>query len=111
MAYDEGVAARVRGALRSGCPTPFVEKRMFGGLAFMVRGHMCVGVVGDAVMARVGPVRHAEMLAWPHVRPMDFTGRPMTGFLFVDPAAIEEDAELERVLAACLAFNDDLPDR
>jgi hypothetical protein len=95
MAYDEGLAQRLRELLAEVVPTGTLgEKKMFGGLAFMSRGHMAVGIVGHALMARVGPQRHDEALARPHVRPMDFTGRPMAGYVFVDPPGIESDAEL-----------------
>ncbi len=107
MAYDERVAERVRESL--GAKAPFSEKKMFGGLALMVRGNMCLGVLGDAVMARIGPERYAEMLAREHVREMDFTGRPMNGYVFVDPPGFEADADLEFVVDCCLAFNAGLP--
>ena len=70
MAYDEGLAQRIReisGAAR------VTEKKMFGGLAFLARGHMFVGIVGDTLMARIGPEPHAEALRKPHMREMDFT--------------------------------------
>ena len=59
---------------------------MFGGLAVMVEGKMACGVIGEELMARVGPSRHAQALEHPHARPMDFTGRPMTGYVFIKPA-------------------------
>jgi TfoX/Sxy family transcriptional regulator of competence genes len=72
------------------------EKRMFGGLAFMVRGHMSVGVVRSDLMVRVGPAAYADLVARPHARPMDFTGRPMKGFVYVAAPGIEADGDLER---------------
>lgn len=84
MAFDEALADRVRRALG---PRPDVsEKKMFGGIAFLLDGKMFCGVAKDDLMVRVGPARHDEALARPHVRPMDFTGRPMKGFVFVSPA-------------------------
>jgi hypothetical protein len=102
MAFDEGLAERLREALaeRRG----ITEKKMFGGLAFMSRGHMFVGVIGEKLMARVGPAEHAAALQRPHVREMDFTGRPMRGYVFVEPAGFEEDADLERWVELGLAF-------
>ncbi|WP_369959963.1 TfoX/Sxy family protein [Pseudomonas benzenivorans] len=92
MAYDEGLAERLREALQG--QADITERKMFGGMAFMVRGHMCVGILGDVLMARVGPGAYEQALALPHVRPMDFTGRPMRGYVFVDPPGIAEDADL-----------------
>ena len=93
MAYDEGLAERVRGVLAE--RTDVAEKRMFGGIAFLLRGRMCVGIVKQDLMVRVGKDAHAELARRPHARPMDFTGRPMQGFLFVGPDGIESDADLE----------------
>lgn len=107
MAFDEGLAERIRDALRD---TRHVsERRMFGGLAFMVDGHMAVGILGDALMARVGPPHHAQALAQPHTRPMDFTGRPMKGYVFVDPPGLARDADLARWIERCVAFVGTLP--
>jgi hypothetical protein len=109
MAYDPGLAERIRELLRD--RHDVVEKKMFGGIAFMLQGHMAVGIAGDALMARVGPDRHADALRSPHVRPMDFTGRPMKGYVFVDPAGLADDAELQRWIDACAAFVANLPPR
>lgn len=92
MAYDEGVAQRVREAIDD-YPN-VVEKRMFGGLAFMLNGHMCVGVVGHELMVRVGPEQYQECLGLPHARQMDFTGQPLTGFLYVDEKGFDSDKDL-----------------
>lgn len=81
MPYDEALARRVRDTLAE--RRDVVEKKMFGGLAFMVRGHMCCGVVGDELMVRVGPAGYADALAQPHARPMDFTGKPLKGMVYV----------------------------
>ena len=107
MAFDPGLAERIREQLagRRGVS----ERRMFGGLAFLLDGRMVVGISDGTLMARVGPDRHADALALPHVRPMDFTGRPMKGYVYVDPAGIAEDAELAAWLTACLGFVERLP--
>ncbi|MGQ0504687.1 MAG: TfoX/Sxy family protein [Myxococcaceae bacterium] len=90
MAYDEVLAECIRGAVsRRGGIT---EKKMFGGLAFLLNGKMFCGIVKDELMVRVGPDRNAEALKKPHVRPMDFTGRPMKGYVFVAPAGCRTDA-------------------
>jgi TfoX/Sxy family transcriptional regulator of competence genes len=93
MAYDENLAQRVRQALSG--QDGVIEKKMFGGLAFMLHGNMSVGVEKDRLMVRVGPDRYDEALARPHARPMDFTGRPMKGFVYVPPAGIQSDAALQ----------------
>jgi TfoX/Sxy family transcriptional regulator of competence genes len=70
------------------------EQRMFGGLAFLVGGKMAVGIIGDDLMVRVGRDAYDEALARPHTRPMDFTGRPMKGMVYVAPDGIGTDREL-----------------
>lgn len=108
MAYSEDVAGRVRTAL-SEVDVAWDERRMFGGLAFMVGGHMTVGIIGDELMVRVGREAHDEALALPHARPMDFTGRPMAGYVFVAPAGFDRDAELRAWVQRGLAFTATLP--
>ncbi len=92
VAYDEGLAERVREVLSD--VAELRERKMFGGLAFMVAGNMAVGIVGDELMVRVGPDAFGECLALPHAREMDFTGRPMKGFVFVGGDGIAEDEDL-----------------
>lgn len=70
------------------------EKKMFGGLSFLAGGNMAVAVVGDDLLVRAAKADHAALLALPHVREMDFTGRPMAGWVFVGPGATADDAEL-----------------
>ena len=101
MAFDEGLAERIRALLAE--RPDVVEKRMFGGLAFMVAGHMAVGIVKNDLMVRVGKNKYAELVREPHARPMDFTGRPATGALYVAPAGVESDADLERWVGHGLA--------
>jgi TfoX/Sxy family transcriptional regulator of competence genes len=99
MAYDEGLAERIRSVL-----SDVTEKRMFGGLAFLVAGRMSVGIVKDELMVRIGPERYEELLAKPHARAMDFTGRPMKGFLFIAPEGFEADADLERWVEDAVSY-------
>lgn len=94
MAYDEGLANRIRTAL--GSRDDVAERKMFGGIAFMVAGRMACGVIHDDLMVRVGADRHEAALAEPHTRPMDFTGRPMRGMVYVEPAGVASDADLAR---------------
>ncbi len=109
MAFDEGVAQRLREALSA--RTDVQEKRMFGGIAFMAHGHMCVGVIGESIMARIGPLQYEQALARPHAREMDFTGRAMKGFVHVDPPGFESDSDLARWVALCERYVDTLPAR
>ena len=107
MAYSEQVAGRIRGAF--GEREELVEKKMFGGICFMLAGHMCVGVVDDALMARVGPEQYEEAMTRPHAREMDFTGRSMKGFIYVDPQGFSGDEELADWLRLCENFVRSLP--
>lgn len=88
MAYDEALAEKIRTAL--GRRPGLTEKAMFGGLAFLHQGKMLVGIVKDELMVRVGKERHEEALARPHARTMDFTGRPMIGYVFVAPPGVAD---------------------
>jgi TfoX/Sxy family transcriptional regulator of competence genes len=90
VAYDEDLADRVREVLPAG--EAVTERQMFGGLAFMLDGHMFCGVVRDTLMVRLGPERADRVLGRPHVRPMDFTGRPMKGMVFVEPGGLQGTA-------------------
>lgn len=107
MAYQEDLAARIR--RRLGIRADLTEKKMFGGLCFMIGGNMCCGVTRDDLMLRVGPDREAAALALPDARPCDFTGRPMKGMVLVAPPGTEGDAELDRGIDLALAFASSLP--
>lgn len=113
MAYDPGLAQRLRElfAERPDTARHVYEKAMFGGIAFMARQYMVVGILGDALMARVGADNYEQALTRPHARPMDFTGRPMKGFVVVDPPGFSADADLHRWIDLCMAFNASLPDK
>lgn len=107
MAYDEGLAQRVREALAS--RRDVTEKKMFGGLAFLVRGNMCCGVVGERLMVRVGPAAYEAALSQPHAGEMNFTGRPMKGFVYVEPEGVESDRALRKWVARATGFVLELP--
>ncbi len=107
MSYDENLAARVRQAL--GPRDDVVEKKMFGGLCFMVNGAMCCGITPTDLMVRVGPDQYDEALAQPHARPMDFTGRPLKGLVYVAPAGVRTQAALASWVARAVTFVSSLP--
>lgn len=108
MAYDEDVAMRVREALAD-AEVDAVERKMFGGLAFMVHGHMTVGILGDELMVRVGKDAHGAALALPHARTMDFTGKPSAGMVYVGGDGFADDADLRAWVQRGLAFTSTLP--
>jgi TfoX/Sxy family transcriptional regulator of competence genes len=88
MAYDEELAGRVRAALAD--RTDVEEKRMFGGLTFMVAGQMCCGVLKNDLVIRIEPAEFDTLVAQPHVRPFDFSGRPTQGMVYVDNTALAD---------------------
>ena len=107
MPYDERLAERIRKHL--GARRDVVEKKMFGGLAFMLRGHMACGVVGDDLMVRVGAEGYEEALSRAHARPMDFTGRPLKGMVYVAPAGTRDAKALKRWIELGAAHTETLP--
>lgn len=109
MAFDSDLAQRVRGVLsdRAG----ITERRMFGGLAFLIDGKMFLGIRNSSVMARVGVERNHDALSMPNVRVMDFTGRPMKGYVYVDPPAIAADKDLRAWVLWCADQVSRLPGR
>lgn len=107
MAYDEGLAERIREYFRD--RDDVEEKKMFGGICFMVDGHMCCGIVRDMLMARVGPDNYEACLDKEHAREMDFTGKPMAGMIYVEPEGLTSDSDLEQWIESCLTFALSLP--
>ena len=107
MAYDEALAGRLRNLF--GQRSDVVEKKMFGGLCFMVSEHMCCGISGNTLMARVGPDMYKTCLKEPHVKEMDFTGKPLKGFVYVQPKGIAKDSDLSAWVDKCLDFVNSLP--
>ncbi|MBI5867208.1 MAG: TfoX/Sxy family protein [candidate division Zixibacteria bacterium] len=107
MAYDEKLAERMRQALAG--KRKITEKQMFGGLAFLADGKMFAGIIKTELMARVGPERYDDALKEPHVRPMDFTGRPMAGYVFVAPKGCRTSDTLERWIQWSLDYVSCLP--
>jgi TfoX N-terminal domain len=108
MAYDETLAARVRLAL-TGERTN--EKKMMGGLCFMVRGHMCASVTKNQLMVRVGADAYQRSLKLKHTAPMEFTGKPLRGFVFVQPAGVTSQRAVDTWVKRGLHFVSTLPEK
>ena len=114
MPFDERIAHRLRNVLAEEVTDSEVtiqDKRMFGGLAIMVNGHMCCGIVGQKLVVRVAGTEYEEALSRPHARPMDFTGRPMRGFVYVDPAGFHSNTQLRAWIRRSLHFVLSLPSK
>lgn len=109
MAYDEVLADRIRDALAP--RADLTERKMFGGIAFMVGGNMAVGVIGDDLMVRLDPVDAEKAQAEPYTRPMDFTGKPMKNMIYVDPGGTEADENLAGWVEAGADFAASLPQK
>ena len=107
MAFDERLAALIRRALLR--EKGVGEIRMFGGLCFTVGGHMTCGLAGTELMVSVGPDAYASALRQPHARPMDFTGRPLKGFVFVKPQGLRTARSLARWVRLGVSFARSLP--
>lgn len=107
MAYDEALAERIRMAVVA--LSGVTERKMFGGLAFLREGRMFCGIVQNDLAVRVGPDRYDEALGEKFVRPMDFTGRPMTGYVYVSPPGLRTDAALQAWVDAAARFVATLP--
>jgi len=105
--YDEKLAERVRVILKG--HRDILEKKMFGGLAFLMRGNMLCGVVKEDLMVRVGPDAYKKAIARPYAREMDFTGRPLKGMVYIGPAGLRTCKQLESWLARGLQFVKTLP--
>lgn len=110
MAYDEYLAERISQILQHK-KHDFTTKKMMGGLCFMMDGKMLCGIhfdkkkETDLLMARVGDINYETAIQKPNALPMDFTGRPMKGYVFITPEGFDLDADLEYWLDLCIAFN------
>jgi TfoX/Sxy family transcriptional regulator of competence genes len=107
MAYDEVLAGRIRAILLE--QPKLVEKKMFGGVGFMVQGNMACGVHKDMLIVRVGPDAYDETMKYPHTRPFDMTGRAMKGWVMVEPGGFESEADLKQWVQSGLDFALTLP--
>jgi hypothetical protein len=107
MGYDEGLVQRIEEALPA--EVQLQQKKMFGGLGFLDRGHLVIGTSSDHLMVRVGKAGYEEALTRPGARVFDMTGRPMAGWVMVEPNGYESDADLSRWITDALAFVATLP--
>lgn len=107
MAFDEELAERVRRALTG--YAELEEKKMFGGVGFLLNGNMACGVHGQNLIVRVGPERYEETLKTSYARPFDLTGRPMKGWVYVDPDGFKHDAQLKEWILLGITFSQTLP--
>lgn len=107
VAFDETLADRIRDVLAPRADVS--ERKMFGGIAFMLGGNMAVGVIGEDLMVRLDPADAEKALKEPNTRPMDFTGKPMKGMVYVDPAGAESDDDLAAWVEAGADFASSLP--
>jgi TfoX/Sxy family transcriptional regulator of competence genes len=107
VAYDEGLATRIRELL--GGEAGLTEKKMFGGLAMLLNGNMAVGVRNDGMIVRTDPDEHERLLTEPGARQFDLTGRPMKGWIVVDPPGCAEDEDLRRWVDRGVAYARGLP--
>lgn len=107
MAYDKGLAQRVREILEE--EPGFDEKKMFGGMCFLLFGNMVCGIIKDDLIVRVGADRYAEALMIPHTRKFDLTGKPLKGWVMVLAAALDSDEELSEWVQKAVSFVRTLP--
>ncbi len=104
MAYNEYLADRINRYFKAQ-KVDFFEKKMFGGLCFMVDNKMCVGIIKNELMARIGEEFYSEALIKTGCKEMTFTGRPMKGYVYLDDDALDLDVDLEYWLKLALKFN------
>ena len=109
MAYDVHLADRIRSILKDA--GEFSEKKMFGGLAFMVNGHMCCGVLKTDLVLRLTPEEADAALREPHNRPLDFTGKPMKSMIYVSAIGTDSDQALENWVGSAVKFAHSFPEK
>ena len=105
MAYNEHLGDRIRRVFEEKKVVNIEEKKMMGGLTFMVNGKMCVGIVKEDLMVRLNPDLHDDMVQKQGARTMDFTAKPMRGYIFVNPEGVDKDQDLEDWIQLALNFN------
>lgn len=94
MAYDDQLAGRIDAALEKINPPKLVDKKMFGGIGFLVQGNMACGVIGQDLIVRVGKDAYPEAISLPETKPFDITGRAMTGWVMVPDSFLEDEENL-----------------
>jgi TfoX/Sxy family transcriptional regulator of competence genes len=102
MAFNEALAERIRKALAR--KKGVEEKKMFGGIGFLLNGNLLVGVWKDSLIARLGDHQGEEALLKPHVREFDITGRPMKGWVLVGPEGVEDDGQVKSWIQRAMKF-------
>ena len=107
MAYNAVLVRRIEKLLRR--RKSVTQKEMFGGICFLVNGNMCCGVERDKLVVRVGPEQYEQLLQRRHIKPMDFTGRPLRGFIYVAPAGLKSRNALASWLELGLRYAHSLP--
>ena len=107
MPYDEAIASRVRSIMID--EAGYSERKMFGGLCFMIGGHMCCGVMKDEMMLRLGDELASTSLDENHTRPMDFTGKTMKSMIYLEPAGFADDRDLQEWVGRAVDFARTLP--
>src|SRR4051812_35523084 len=107
MAFDESLATRIRGALAR--KKSIEEKKMFGGVGFLLNGNLLVGVWKDSLCVRLGPDESEEALRQPHVKPFDITGKPMKAWVLVVPEGVEGEEQLKAWIQRAVKFVGALP--
>jgi TfoX/Sxy family transcriptional regulator of competence genes len=106
MAYNLKLAERIRSQLDG---VPFVEKKMFGGIGFLLNGNMACGVNKDNLIVRVDPEKHVDLLKKPHTKPFDLTGKPMKGWLLVEADGVKTEKQLSAWVKEGVEFAGTLP--
>ncbi len=109
MAYDQGLAERLKYLLQD--RPDMVEKKMFGGIGWLLSGNMCVGIHKDDLVIRIGAELCEKVLLEPHAKPMDITGKPMKGWAMINPEGLEDDADLKRYTDLAIGFVKTLPEK
>ncbi len=104
MAFDEFLSERIQRVYHEK-RIPFIAKKMFGGICFLVDDKMCTGVMKNDLMVRIDPGINERILQKPGARPMDFTGKSMKGFVLVDPEFVDMDEDLEYWIDLAVEFN------
>jgi TfoX/Sxy family transcriptional regulator of competence genes len=109
MAFDETLGQRIEKCLAQTREQGFSSQKMFGGLAFLLHGNMCVGVWKESLVVRIPP-EHAELrLGDPYVRAFDVTGKPMKGWLLIDPGGLEDERDLMSWIKLAVEYGRSLP--